>query len=155
MISPWKYAESNTEHSHQVALFMWASVAVDLAPDLKWMHAIPNGGSRGDTRLSRMIRGGQLKAEGVKEGVADIFLPVPVFQFHGLYIELKRLQTGNKKVTSTEQDNFLNYANQKGYCGQVAIGWEQAKSFICVYLALDEIKIDTYVTSKFAAKIER
>lgn len=35
-------------------------------PELKWLHAIANGGARGDNEKSRAIRGGQLKAEGVK-----------------------------------------------------------------------------------------
>lgn len=49
-------------------------------PALEWFHAIPNGGSRGDDDKSRKIRGAQLKAEGVRQGVADTFLPWPVYE---------------------------------------------------------------------------
>ncbi len=58
-------------------------------PSLSLMHAIPNGGARGNDSQTNKIRGAMLKAEGVKKGVPDIFLPVPLNGYHGLYIEMK------------------------------------------------------------------
>ncbi len=105
MIRPDQLAKSGTEHGEQSALFCWANVAriygfdvanrfaegekfdfqalptgLPVVPELAWLHAIPNGGSRGDDEKTRAIRGGALKAEGVKSGVADVFLPVPIWQ---------------------------------------------------------------------------
>src|SRR5574343_479576 len=109
-MTPDQLAKSDTEAAHQTALFAWAAVAMnhgfDIAnawadglnpavqerkepaiPELKWLHHIPNGGSRGNDVRSQQIRGAQLKAQGVKSGVSDVFLPVKRGQFSGLYIE--------------------------------------------------------------------
>ena len=57
------------ETDEQQALFDWAKISG--IPDIDLLHAIPNGGHRNKATA------GQLKAEGVKRGVPDIFLPVP------------------------------------------------------------------------------
>ena len=49
------------------------------------MHHIPNGGARFKATA------GRLKAEGVKEAIPDIFLPAARGGYHGLYIEMKRI----------------------------------------------------------------
>ena len=77
MITPEGLAAAGTEHAHQKAIFCWAANNFNKWPELQLMFAIPNGGTRGDDKKSRTIRGGKLKAEGVKAGVPDIFLPVP------------------------------------------------------------------------------
>lgn len=96
-LDPYSYAEPNTEHAHQVALFMALAMASNygftaaLDPksygDVKhaqWLsyqhkdgdvrcrlaHAIPNGGERNRIVAARM------KSEGVRAGVPDVFLPV-------------------------------------------------------------------------------
>lgn len=78
----------NDEHRIQAALFKWSRLASSRYPGLRLMFAIPNGGARD------AITGAMLKAEGVKPGVPDIFLPVPVNGFHGLFVEMKTL-SGN------------------------------------------------------------
>src|SRR4051812_7142849 len=92
-MTPDQLSKSGTEHAHQVALFAWAAVACYHGfavanlwaksgvldpqynrrpiPCLKWLHAIHNQG-HGDA-----IRGGRAKAEGVRKGIPDIFLPFP------------------------------------------------------------------------------
>ena len=62
----------NEEHRIQAALFEWAKYASAKHPGLKLMFAIPNGGARD------AVTGAMLKREGVKPGVPDIFLPMPV-----------------------------------------------------------------------------
>ena len=63
------------EHQEQVALFNWAKFFENKCKDLGMMYAIPNGGKR-HIAVAR-----KLKAEGVKAGVPDIFLAVPVEGF--------------------------------------------------------------------------
>lgn len=98
MKTPWQRADATgNEHAHQSALFQWAAMAawgglacaddpfsyskpgharakyaVEPIEALKWLHAIHNQG-HGDA-----IRGNRAKAEGVRKGVPDIFLPVAV-----------------------------------------------------------------------------
>lgn len=155
MITPSSLAKSGTESGHQRAVFCWAAIAIhhgfDVAdnfdaigraafkdspglgiPELKWLHAVPNGGSRGDTADSRAIRGGQMKAEGVKVGVSDIFLPVKRGQFSGLYIEMKK--PGNIRGTSAEQKEFGEFVLSQGFGFIVCDSWQMAVRVIREYL---------------------
>lgn len=121
-------------------------------PELEWMHAIPNGGQR-DKRTAA-----KLKSEGVKRGVLDVFLPVPVrhnemvdFSFYpvrycGLWIEMKRPETtkaGTRKAsvidrragsTSDEQEGFIGYARRVGYAVGVYWDWRTAANEIRQYI---------------------
>ena len=49
-----------------------------------------------------MVTGAQMKAEGVKKGFPDIELSVPRRRFHGLYIELKRRESGRVSPEKAE-----------------------------------------------------
>lgn len=123
--------EKTTEHSSQAALFCWAALNRHACPPLADMFAIPNGGSRGDTKESARIVGGNLKAEGVKAGVSDVLLPEPVGNRHGLFIEMKRKDGGTE---SKEQRAFGTAMQAKGYGYAVCHGWESAARTIMDYL---------------------
>lgn len=112
-----------TEHDEQCALFAWAA----WKPELHLMHAIPNGGKR-DIRTAA-----KLKAEGVKPGVPDIFLPVAKGGFHGLYIELKRRKGG---TLSKAQEAWIRALMAQGYLCAVCHGWEAARAEIERYMAM-------------------
>jgi Zn ribbon nucleic-acid-binding protein len=119
------YAQGTTEHSQQVALFMWAQDNVQWYPCLRWMFAIPNGGLR--DRVTASI----LKAEGVKRGVADIYLPFAVGNYHGLFIEMKRPK---KSSTSNEQDEFKLWCDLNRFAHVKCNKFEFAKQSILNYL---------------------
>lgn len=176
MADPWTMAKVGKEFSDQSALFAWAAMAQsfgimaasypesytkagfavangsqwdDRLPELKWLHAIKNQG-HGDR-----IRGSRSKAEGVREGVFDLFLPVashnsghragpriPLSQqaglgkFHGLYIELKTLDRKNHKNAgaSDKQLEFQADVRAQGYEAWVCHGWEDARDCLLTYL---------------------
>ena len=117
-----------TEHQEQVALFEWAAFQQGFWPELRLMYAIPNGGKR-DIRTAAM-----LKAEGVKPGVPDIFLPVARGELHGLYIELKRRKGGS---ISKAQEAWIRALTSQGYMCAVCHGWDQARQTIMDYLNQD------------------
>ena len=62
-----------TESEEQQTLFRWAAMQCGKYPELALMFHIPNEGKRS------WMTGGRMKAEGLKSGVPDIFLPVPRF----------------------------------------------------------------------------
>jgi len=105
-----------------------------LAP-LRWCHAIPNGGSRGESARGRAIAGAAMKAEGVIAGIPDVFLPFPTViglsQWAGLYIEMKKAIGGR---VSEEQKEFGTYARSVGYAWHVCYTWEEAFSVLIAYL---------------------
>lgn len=115
-----------TEHQEQCTLFEWAAWQEGIWPELRLLHAIPNGGKR-DIRTAAM-----LKAEGVKPGVPDIFLPVSRGGKHGLYIELKRRKGG---VISKAQEAWIRALTAQGYECCVCHGWDAAREAILEYLA--------------------
>jgi hypothetical protein len=137
-ITPDQLASTGSETGEQRALFAWA--ALSGYPQLKWLHAVPNGGERNDqTRMA-------LAAEGVRNGVWDVFLPWPVRQpwnnngpdgsYHGLYIEMKRANRRNHKNggLTDEQVAFGEYASRNGYKTAVCYSWEEARDIIVSYL---------------------
>ena len=114
-----------TEHDEQTALFRWAAWEAHRYPGLECMYAIPNGGKRD------LITGAQLKAEGVKAGVPDIFLPVARGGKHGMFIELKRLKGGR---ASREQLQWMDALQRLGYHCALCHGWEEARAEILRYM---------------------
>lgn len=167
-MSPWELCKGGTEHGHQRALFAWCKIAEKYGfkaawdtktyeacgleyiqatyPNempcwpLKWFHAVPNGGSLGDSKQSQMIRGAQKKAEGVKPGVYDTFLPWPSTVsgppgaplYHGLFLEMKK--PGELKKRSVDQKTFGADMLKAGYACAVADNWLDAAHWIERYM---------------------
>lgn len=127
-MTPDELAKSGTEHGHQRAFFAWLAKSDHGV----WLYtfAIPNGGSRGDDKQTRRIRGGMLKAEGVKAGVPDIFCAIPVGKYHGLFIEMKKPKVGRVQDNQTEWGERLL---ARGYAHAIAYTWRQAAEVILSY----------------------
>lgn len=125
-ITPESLAKANTEHAHQVALFCWAAINREKYPELEWMFAVPNGGLRDRITAARM------KAEGVRSGVSDIFLPAARKGHHGLFIEMKK--PGELKGESDRQKEFGAHVGNQGYYYVVCDHWEKARDIIEWYL---------------------
>ena len=114
------------EHKHQCGVIRWCKTMEVVHPELKLIHAIPNGGAR------NIATGAMLKREGVKAGVPDLFLPVPKNDYHGLYIEMK---AGKNKPTQ----NQCWWAEQLQYQGyRVCLCYSSTLAIraICDYLRL-------------------
>lgn len=115
------------EHRIQSTLFRWAALEAGRHPELHLMHAIPNGGHR------HKAVAGRLKAEGVKAGVPDIFLPVACSGSHGLYIEMKA-----RKGRLTElQKKWADALANQGYRVEICRSWTAAAMLIADYLSFD------------------
>lgn len=171
-MSPWELCKGGTEHGHQRALFQWCKIAErygfaaawdrksyeaggleyaiktygqgNACWPLKWFHAVPNGGSLGDSKQSQAIRGGQKKAEGVKAGVYDTMLPWPIYEpcvtdsqvmvatYCGFFLEMKK--PGEIKGRSPSQKEFGRDMYNAGYAVAVADTWEMAARYIQSYM---------------------
>lgn len=127
---PEQFAKNGSEHGEQVAIFCKAAQNFKQYPELRLMFAVPNGGFRDK------ITGARLKAEGVKSGVPDIFLPVARGQWHGLFVELKRgAEKGKPKGrASDDQKEFIAALQVQGYGAVVCVGWQEAWNVIEQYL---------------------
>lgn len=136
MLTPNQLAR-DSEHSQQLALFCWSALETKNYPQLKWLYAVPNG------FFASSGQKGKMKAEGLRDGVPDIVLPVPRPQFldaygpkHGLYIEMKREIYRNRKDGGCSEDQlkWLAYLNEVGYKAVVCYSWEEARDVILEYL---------------------
>jgi len=116
-----------SERDEQVALFEWATFNTARLPELALLFHVPNGGKRDVVTASR------LKAEGVKPGVPDVWLPVPRLGYHGLVIEMKcrggRISDG--------QSNWITALRREGYYVEVCYDWLSAVNEIETYLSWD------------------
>ena len=128
-----------TEHQEQVSLFQWAAHMSGKYPELRLMYAIPNGG------LRNAVVARKLKAEGVKAGVPDIFLPAARCGYHGLYIEMKRTKGGR---LSTEQAQWIADLLNQGYAVYKAEGRVKAKEIIEQYLKIPSMETRTGLNFK-------
>lgn len=123
MITPEQIA-SSSEGSQQKAVMVWAASNFAQYPQLKYLFHIPNGGTR-DIREAV-----ELKAQGVKAGVPDLFLPWPTALHHGCFIEMKV----GKNITSDEQEDWLTYLFGVGYHTAVCYSWTEARDVLVNYM---------------------
>lgn len=120
----------DTEAGAQEAIFSWCDINRDTYPELRLLHHIPNGGQRNKTTAIA------LKRQGVKAGVPDLMLPVARQGYHGLYIELKKVDKTNKPTALQKQ--WLADLQQQGYKAVVCYGFDEATEVLANYLTEQE-----------------
>lgn len=123
MISPEQLAASGTEHGHQAAVFCWAAMNQAKYPQLKWMHSSGNG------IFTTSGHKAKEKAAGLKNGVWDIFLPLPLKGYAGMYVEMK---VGKNDLTDKQKEFREDLKNY--YHFEVCWTWERARDCIINYL---------------------
>jgi len=108
------------EHEAQAAVIRWARSMELILPSLRLLLAIPNAAKR-SPGLAAM-----LKAEGLKSGVPDLFLPVPmstgIAWVPGLFVEMK---IRPNRVTENQAGWIMDLRNQ-GY--RVEICWSAVEA---------------------------
>lgn len=106
----------SSEHDIQAAFMEWCEKMAPRYPALTWFYANINGAklpfTKDDEGRRRCRQARILKAEGLKSGVLDTFLPVARGGHHGLYIEFKS-ETG---APTDDQLAFMAFARAQGYC---------------------------------------
>ena len=95
-----KYA-MRSEDTEQINVVQWAEWNAGKYPELKWLHHVPNGGSRNKQEAVKF------KQMGVKAGVSDLCLPYPKGIYCGLYIEMKY---GNNRKQPTQKEFLADMA---------------------------------------------
>lgn len=116
------------EDEEQQAIFTWAkytSIGSEKVSD--YLFHIPNGGLRNKREAAR------LKRQGVKAGVSDMFLPIPMRGYAGLWVELKAKE-GVKPTAS--QKEWIDKMVSVGYSAKVCYGSGEAIKVIKEYLGI-------------------
>lgn len=113
-----------TEHDLQCAVIAECDRRAQTSPLWGLIFAIPNGGQRSKATA------GKLKAEGVRAGIPDLFLPVARQGCHGLFLELK---VGSNKATE-HQMRMIDRLKLQGYGAAVVWEYQMAINIIEHYL---------------------
>ncbi len=115
-----------SEATEQESVIQWCGWNEGKYPELKLIYHVPNGGSR------NTLEAANLKRQGVKAGVPDLCLPVPMNGFHGLYIEMKY----GKNKTTEKQEEWIKALQEQGYYAAVCYGAEEAEGLLAAYLQM-------------------
>jgi hypothetical protein len=124
-----------SEHAEQVAVINWCFAMMRTYPELDLIFAIPNGAMLGGGKVGA-IRANALKAEGLRPGVCDLFLPVARGKWHGFFIEMKT-QIGK---LSDNQKEFIAGVEKQGYYTAVCYGADEAIEQLIFYLQIKRVE---------------
>jgi hypothetical protein len=116
------------EHDAQVALFKWRELRAPKHPALGLLFACPNG------MRTSMRTAVKAKAEGLRRGVPDVWLPVPTpnREYVGVVIEMK----APKGRTSPEQRAWMEMLTEHGWRCAVCYSAAEAIAVLCDYLGI-------------------
>ena len=115
-----------TEAVEQECVIEWARCNLHRWPDLQWLYHTPNGGARDKATAAALQR------QGTQPGIPDLFLPVPVGTYHGIWLELKRRDHSNH--ATPEQLRWLDHLRAAHYMAVVCYGAEEAIAALEAYL---------------------
>lgn len=124
----------------------WVKLNENKYPVLRSIFAIPNGGSRGSTKLARMRAGKRLKDEGVRAGVPDLLLPAGRLGYNGLFLEMK-FKDG---TLSKAQKEFCKLLTEQNYLVLVPYTWQQAAIALEAYINENEQGLSALLLSRSA-----
>ncbi len=120
-----------SESTEQQAVIQWFRLTY---PKLR-LIAIPNGQwIAGSTKKGKYALIAKYKAEGLTQGVSDLFLCHAEGQHHGLWLEMKDKGKTASSVTK-EQKQWMNDMRQSNYLAMWASGFEEAQNIITDYIS--------------------
>lgn len=117
---PPKKKRRHDEDIEQIKLVVWCD-----QQNIRCYHP-RNGGSLNP------IEGAKFKRMGVRRGILDLEYPYARRGYHGLKIEMKRVD-GTMSDLTPEQKDWITFFNQEGYLAVVAFGFEHAKKIVMEY----------------------
>ena len=120
------------EAEEQIAIMTWAKYNMGRYPELRFLYHTPNGGYRNAAEAAN------LKRQGVKAGIPDLFLASPRAGFCGLYIELKADKTC---PVGEKQKEWIDGLRKQGYQAGVCYGAEHAIQVLERYLSQPKTKL--------------
>ncbi len=115
------------EKVHQERVIALARAYAGQVPHLHALFHVPNGGWRHAAEAIAFQR------QGVKPGVSDLLLPIPLGGWTGLAIELKRFREGQP---TPEQKAWLKLLAAAGWKAVLCRGWRAAWREIWRYVHL-------------------
>lgn len=115
------------ERIEQAITLLWLEWRSPVAFEMT--TATPMGGYRPDGS------GGQLRGEGAKAGIPDLYMDIPRNGYHGLRIEMKK--SDRSAQPSDDQKGWLQRLADHGYKAVLCRGHQAAIKTISLYLGID------------------
>lgn len=111
------------EEAEQAAVIAWCD-----------LQGHPYNLINGSMNGVRLTIGQSVKAKkaGMRKGFPDLNLPIARNDYHGLYVEMKRVSGG---VASEDQKKWKHILEAEGYAHVYAYGCDEAIAFIKDYVA--------------------
>jgi hypothetical protein len=100
-----------------------------------YAYAVPNGAYRGHDHRKAAIQTDYLLRQGMKRGVPDVIIDIPVTPYHGLRIEFKRIGAAKP---GDDQSMWHARLRKQGYYVAVCYGLDQAQAMTREYFNLPE-----------------
>ncbi|MCK5611136.1 VRR-NUC domain-containing protein [Candidatus Pacearchaeota archaeon] len=125
-----------SEHDEQVALVSWFKTQYPKYKDC--IIAIPNGAHLAGSPKQRARKIAKMKKEGLKNGVSDLFIAVPVGNKSGLWIEMKDTNKTRCSVSESQMAH-LELMREVGYEAVWCAGFENARTAIYAYFGSDNV----------------
>lgn len=111
MATSEQIARTGTEDAIQAAMLNEIMRTIyPTYPLVDLIYHVPNGGSRGGSREAAQREGGRMRTLGVKRGVPDLHLPIPMQGYASLYIEMKKPKDGALSKFQKERITALTTA---------------------------------------------
>jgi hypothetical protein len=104
----------------------------------EYAYAVPNGSMLAGTPAQRARYMAALQKQGLKPGVSDIVIALPLGTYHGAYIELKRDK--NSKTTQAQKD-WRALMHDVGYFSRIAVGQDAAFAAVQEYWRGDLLRV--------------
>jgi hypothetical protein len=119
-----------SEDAHQSAFFACLVARARVDPRLKWVFAVPNGGTRDK------ISAGIMVATGTRAGVWDVCLPFPSGKYPFGFIEFKRekYRTTKDGGLSDGQVQFGKHLAGNGAWFAIVYSYTEALTALELYL---------------------
>ena len=138
MAAPKHTKARDREAQEQMVVVEWAHLQPALVLPVMigdYLYAVPNGGYALGPHLAKKMKG-----MGLKAGVHDLVLPIPVAPYHGLYLEMKKCQADfhyPADIKRAHKDNQIAFGERMtlaGYCSRLAFGAGEAIEIMQEYL---------------------
>lgn len=113
-----------SEHDEQCSVITWFDIQYKQYKER--LFAVPNAAKRSPQLAN------YLKAEGLRKGVLDLWLPIKRGEYSGLVIEMKF----RKNKLTPEQKEWIAFLITQGFKCCVCYSFEEAKKAITDYLNL-------------------
>lgn len=112
------------EDSELIKFFDWVGWQEKIDPRFKSIYHIAN------ERKTSWQAGKILKSKGVRAGVLDVCVPIPVRPYPGMYVELKI----KPNKLSKEQSDFSQLMHAMGYAVRVAWSGDELIELVKSYI---------------------